>query len=111
MCAAKNLFGGERLLAVAGGVGRDLRCLGAAVPAFFELLFDLPGARAGSVKILLRVAFDLRCAAPAGFDFIAETAELVGERGLIDGGRILLAFEEGPLLQGAGRTVLPARSH
>jgi hypothetical protein len=58
------------------------------------LLFDLPGAGAGGVKIFLRVAFDLGCAAPAGLDFVAQTAELVGEGRLIDGGRKVLALEE-----------------
>ena len=70
----KNLFRSERLLAVAGGVSRDLRGLRAAVAGLFQLLLDLPGAGAGGVKILLRVSFDLRCAASPGLDFVSKPA-------------------------------------
>ena len=105
----KNLFGGERLLAVSGGVSRDLRGLRAAVSGLFQLLFDLLGARAGGVKVLLRVSFDLRCAASARLDFVSQVAELVGQLRLIHGCRKLLALEEACAPARRGSNHPPAR--
>ncbi len=85
-------FGGrENLLLVAGGVRGDLRGLWALIPALLQVLAYLLAARAGGVKILLRVSFDLRRSASAGFDLIAEIAEPVGKLGLVDGSSKLLA--------------------
>ena len=71
----------------------DLRGLVAGEP-LLHVFEDLLAARAGGVKILLRVSFDLRRAALAGFDLVAEIAQPVGQLRLIDGGGELLRLEE-----------------
>ena len=70
-----HLGGREDLLAVAGVVRGNLRGLRTAESAPCDSLDDLLAARAGGVKVLLRVAFDLRCAALARLDFVAESCE------------------------------------
>ncbi len=89
----KDSVGRQDLLSIAGVVRRDLRGLRPGETAAATGLFDLLAARAGGIKILLRVAFDVRRSAPARLDLVAESAELVGEMGLIDGGGELLALE------------------
>src|SRR6185437_6419921 len=56
-------------------------------------------ARARGVKVLLRIALDLRCSALTRLNLVSEAAELVGKMGLIDGGRVALRLEETPLLK------------
>ena len=53
------------LFAVAGGVRGDLRGLRTGAPGALQILANLLAARAGCVKILLRIALDLRRAAAA----------------------------------------------
>ena len=62
----QDLGGSVNLLLVAGGVGGDLRGLRPGKAALFEVLANLLAARTGGIKILLRVALDLRCAASPG---------------------------------------------
>ena len=93
-----NLGGRKNLLFVAGVVGSDLRGLRPAEATFRHGLLDLLAAEAGSVQILLRIAFDLRCASFPCLDFIAEIAKLIGQFRLIDSGRELLTLEETALL-------------
>ncbi len=99
LVGGENLLGGKRLLPVTGRVRRNLRRLRAAVSGLLQLFFDLLRTGTRCIKVLLRVAFDLWCAAFPCLDFIAEIAELVCERRLVHGGRILLAFKESSLLQ------------
>ena len=85
-------------LFVAGVVGGDLRGLRPAEAAFGHRLLDLLAAGTGSVQVLLRIAFDLRCASLPCLDFIAEIAKLIGQFRLIDSGCELLTLEETALL-------------
>ena len=85
---------------VAGVVGGDLRGLRPAEAAFRHGLLDLLAAGTGSVQILLRIAFDLRCASLPCLDFIAEIAKLIGQFRLIDSGCELLTLEETALAVG-----------
>ena len=66
-------FGGRlNLLLVARGMGGDLRRLVAGETILLHVCEDLILALARSVKILLRISFDLRCAASAGRDLVAQ---------------------------------------
>ncbi len=89
----KHFGGGMNLFLVAGGVRGDLRGLRPLIAGSFKVLAYLLAARAGGVKVLLRVAFDLRRAASSRLDLIAEIAQPVGQLRLIDGGSKLLAVE------------------
>ena len=60
----------------------------------------------GCVEVLLRVALDLRRAAPPSRDFVTELAKSVGQLGLIDGSGELLRGEEALRLNGAGLAVV-----
>ena len=86
-------------------VSGDLRRLRAAVAAFRQVLFDLLGARAGCVQVLLRVAFDLWCSAFSRLDLVTQVAELVGKRRLVHRGRIVLGIEQALRLKRACRSV------
>src|SRR5271157_1724711 len=77
-------------LTVAGRVRGDLGSFFPGVAGAFEVLANLLAAGTGCVEILLRVALDLRRAAPSGCDFVTELAEFVGQFGLIDGSGELL---------------------
>src|SRR5208282_516289 len=101
-----NLSGRMNFLFVAGVVGGDLRGLRPAEAAFGHSFLDLLAAGTGSVQVLLRIAFDLRCTSLPCLDFIAEIAKLIGQFRLIDSGRELLAVEETLRLDGARGTIL-----
>jgi hypothetical protein len=90
-------------------VGGDLRGLRPAEAAFRHGLLDLLAAGTGSVQILLRIAFDLRCASFPCLDFIAEIAKLIGQFRLIDSGGKLLAVEKTFRLDGACGAILALR--
>jgi hypothetical protein len=85
----------------------DLCGLGAAEPATSDGHDDLLAAETGGIKVLLRIAFDLRRAALAGLNLVTETAELVGEMGLIDSGREVLRLEKAALLKRPHLSILP----
>src|SRR5271157_4521540 len=92
-------------LTVAGRVCGDLGSFLTGVAGAFEVLTNLLAAGTGCVEILLRVALDLRRAAPSGRDFVTELAEFVGQFGLIDGCGKLLRSEKALRLDGAGLAV------
>ena len=56
-------------------------------------------------KVFLGVAFDLGRSALPCLDIIPEIAELIGERRLVNSGRILLTFKKGPHLQSPSGTI------
>ena len=93
-----NFSGRMNFLFVARVVGGDLRGLRSAEAALRHSFLDLLAAGTGSVQILLRIAFDLRCASLPCLDFIAKIAKLIGQFRLIDSGRELLTLEETALL-------------
>jgi hypothetical protein len=62
---------------------------------------DLVLALAGGVQILLRISFDLRCAAPTRHNLVAQLAQPEGQFRLINGSGELLRLKEAALLQGA----------
>jgi hypothetical protein len=62
------------------------------------MLAYLLAAGAGGVKILLGVAFDLRCATAPRFNFVTEIAEAIGQFRLIYGSGKLLWLEQAALL-------------
>src|SRR6266568_2966300 len=97
------------LLAVAGIMGSDLSCFGTAEAATGDSLYDLLSPRTGGVEVFLRETFDLGSPAFAGLDLISKAAKLVGEMGLIDGGRVALRVEEASLLQSADPPILAFR--
>ncbi len=94
------------LLAVARGVRGDLRGLLSGAAGALQILANLLAARAGCVKILLRVALDLRRAAAANGDLVTKLAKPVSQLRLIDGGGELLRGEEALRLDGAGLAVV-----
>src|ERR1700752_482095 len=83
--------------------------LGTCSSCSFEIFPDLLAARARRVKILLRVAFDLRRPAAAGGDFVAEMAKPVCQLRLIDRRRKLLRSEETLWLYSAILTIVTFR--
>src|ERR1700683_1718639 len=104
-----NFGWGTNFFFVAGVVGGDLRGARPAEAAFRHGLLDLLAAGAGSVQILLRIAFDLRCAFFPCLDFIAEIAKPKGEFRLINSGSKLLAVEETFRLDSACGAMLALR--
>ena len=66
---------------------------------------DLILALARSVKILLRIPLDLRCAASTGGDFVSEFAQPEGQLRLVDSSSELLRLEETALLKRTCRSV------
>jgi hypothetical protein len=94
------------LFAVACGVRGDLSGLLSGAACALQILANLLAARAGCVEVLLRVAFDFRCAAAANGDLVTELAKPVSQLGLIDGGGKLLRCEEALRLDGAGLAVV-----
>jgi len=58
-----------------------------------------------SVEVFLRVALDLRGAAPSCCDFVAELSHPISQLGLIDRCRKLLRLKKPSFLQGAGFSV------
>src|ERR1700678_2466890 len=93
-----HLGWGVNLFFVAGVVGGDLRGLRPAKAAPAKSLLDLVAARAGSVEVLLRVAFYLGGAALACLDLVAQISQPIGKLGLINSGCELLRIEEAALL-------------
>jgi len=91
---------------VAGVVGRNLRGLRAAEAAVRKGFLDLLTPWAGRVKIFLRVSLDLRRAALARLDFVAEIAEPVHQLRLIHGSRVALRSKEAALLKRAHLAIL-----
>ena len=94
------------LLAIASGVRGDLRGLRAGAASALQIRTNLLTARAGCVKILLRVALDLRRAATPNGDLVTELAKAVSQFRLIYGGGELLRGEEALRLNGAGLAVV-----
>ncbi len=78
----------------------------AAMTGAIEVFAYLLTARAGGVKILLRVALDLRCAAAARLDFVTEIAEAKCHLRLIDSGGELLGHKQAALTQSSYLPVL-----
>jgi len=76
------------------------------VAGAFEVLANLLAAGTGCVEILLRVALDLRRAAPTCRNFVAKLAQSVGQLGLIDGRGELLRGEKALRLDGAWLAVV-----
>ena len=101
-----HLAGRVYFFSVAGGVRGNLCGLFAGAAGAFQVLTNLLAARTRCVEILLRVALDLRRAAAASGDFVAERAKPVGQLGLIDGGGELLRREETLRLNGARLAVV-----
>src|SRR5581483_2080372 len=64
--------------AVAGGVRGDLGGFFPGATCALKILTNLLAARAGCVKVLLRVALDFRGTTAANGNFITELSELVG---------------------------------
>ena len=106
-----DFAGRMNFFAVAGGVRGDLRGLFASATRALQILANLLAARAGCVKVLLRVALDLRRAAAANGDFVTELAKPVSQLRLIDGGGELLRCEEALRLDGARLGRSRARSY
>ena len=94
------------LFAVARGVRGDLGRLFSGAPGPLQILTNLLAARAGCVKVLLRVALDFRSAAAANGDLVTELAKPVSQLRLIDGGGKLLRCEKALRLDGAGLAVV-----
>jgi hypothetical protein len=90
-------------------VGGDLRGLRPAEAALRHGLLDLLAAGTGSVQILRRIPFNLRCAFFACLDFIAEIAKPKGQFRLINSGGKLLAVEKTFRLDGACGAILALR--
>jgi len=85
---------GQDLLSVAGIVRCDLSRFRPREPAARYRLDDLLPPWTGGIKVFLQIAFDLRSPASPWLDLVAESAELVGEVGLIHSGSELLGFKE-----------------
>ena len=96
--------------AVARGVRGDLGSLLPGAAGALQILANLLAARARCVKVLLRVALDLRRAAAANGDLVTKLAKPVGQLRLIDGGGELLRCEEALRLDGARTGHSRARS-
>jgi hypothetical protein len=87
------------LFLVARGVGGDLRRFVAGETILLHVSEDLILALARSVKILLRISLDLRCAASARRNLVAQLAQPKGQLRLIDGSGELLRLEESAFLE------------
>ena len=98
----QNLAGGKNLFAIARGVSGDLCRRRTAVAHLFKVVADLLRSGAGGIKIGLRVPLDLRSAAAPGLDFVAQTAQLIGQSRLVNRGRKALRIEQALRLDGAG---------
>jgi hypothetical protein len=95
------------LFAVACRVRGDFGGLFSGAACALQVLPNLLAARAGCIKVLLRVTFDFRCAAAANGDLVTEVAKPVSQLGLIDGGCKLLRCEKALRLYGAELAVGP----
>ena len=93
--------------AVARGVRGDLGGLLPGAACALKILTNLLAARAGCVKVLLRVALDFRRAAAANGDLVTKLAKPVGQLRLINGGGELLRGEETLRLDGSRLAILP----
>ena len=80
----------ESSLLIARIVRCNLRGFCAGSTATRKGFFDLLPARAGSIKILSRITFDLWRPAATRFELIPQIAELVRQLRLVDRGRELL---------------------
>ena len=106
----KHLGRRKNLLLVAGRMRRNLRRLVAFKSVALHVGAYLLASRTGGVQVLLRVALDLRRAAAAGLDLVAEIAQSEHQFRLIDGRGELLRLEEAPWLESARRCRRRARS-
>jgi hypothetical protein len=86
-------------------MGGDLRSLVARETILLHVCEDLILALARSVKILLRISFDLGCAAPARRNLVAQFTQPEGQLRLVDGSGELLRLEEASLLKRPCRSV------
>jgi len=82
------------LFTVTGGMRGDLCSFRALITGLLQMLAYLLATRTGGIKILLRVALDLGCAATARLNFIAEIAEPIRQFRLIYSRRKLLRLEQ-----------------
>ena len=88
-------------LAVARRMGGNFGGLFPVAAGTLQVFTDLLAAGTRCVKVLLRVALDLRRAASSRGDLVAELAQPVGQLRLINGRGELLRSEETLRLQGA----------
>ena len=101
-----GLAEGVNLLVIARGVRGDLGGLFAIAASSFKIFPNLLTPRARRIEILLRIAFNLRCAAPSGGDFIAEMPKTIRQFGLVDGRSEMLRGKEALRLQCAVLAIL-----
>ena len=94
------------LLAVTRRVRSDLGSFLPRAARAFEVFTNLLASGTGCVEVFLRVALDLRRAAPPCRDFVTELAQTVGQLGLIDRRGKLLRGEEALRLDGARLAVV-----
>ncbi len=99
--SCKDLFRGENLLLIASRVCRDLGRRWSVLARLLQMLLYLLRPGTECIKVLLREAFDLRCAALSGLDLVPSVPQLVGEGRLIHGGRKVLGIEVALGLNGA----------
>src|SRR5581483_4507142 len=97
------------LFSVARRVSGDLCGFMSLETVALQIFAYLLAAGAGGVKILLRVAPDLRCAAASRLSFVPKRAEPVGQLRLVDGSGELLALKQTLRLQSAMRAVFQLR--
>jgi len=90
----EHLGGRLNLLLVARCVGGDFCRLVAGETVILHVCEDLILALARSVKILLRIPLDLRCAASTGRNLVAKFVQPEGQLRLVDGSGELLRLEE-----------------
>jgi hypothetical protein len=96
----------QDLFSIACVVCRNLSGFRAWIAAACDGLHDLLPTRAGRIKILLRIAFDVGRAAPPWLDLIPQRTELIGQVGLVDGCCELLGLEQTARLQSAHGSIL-----
>ena len=85
-----DLLDAQRLLGVPRPVRGDLRRSSASSPLLGKSLFDLLTPRTRCLKILLRVAFDLRLTMRAALDFIAQPLQVRRQLRAVNRRRVLL---------------------
>src|SRR6202022_1991344 len=88
------------LFTVTSRMRRDFRSFLPRAACAFEVFTNLLAAGTGRVEVFLRVAFDLRRAAPPYCDFVTELAHSISELRLIDRCGKLLGLKEASFLQG-----------
>src|ERR1700733_9905416 len=87
-------------------MGSNLGCFLSRAARAFKIHTNLLTAGTGCIEVFLRIALNLRGAAPARRDFVPELAEPVGQFGLINGRGELLRGEKTLRLDGARLSIV-----